>query len=72
MSEPVSELAALRQAIPPNWRAWAGVTGRLYVRRLRTSPPRTLCGTVAEELARQAGTVERLYTREGDRLDGVP
>jgi hypothetical protein len=61
MSEPVRELAALQQAIPPNWRAWAGVTGRLYVRRLLTSPPRTLGGTAAADLARQAGTVERLY-----------
>ena len=69
MSEPVSELTALQQAIPPNWRAWAGVTGRLYVRRLRTSPPRTLGGSAAGDLARQAGTVERLYmlpTRKGD------
>jgi hypothetical protein len=62
----VNELAALRAAIPPNWQAWAGVTGRLYVRRLRTSPPRVLGGTAVEDLARQAGVIERQYTSEGD------
>ena len=74
MSEPAGELAALQRAIPPNWRAWAGVTGRLYVRRLRTSPPPTLGGTAAADLARQAGTVERMYRQpvlEGDGPDGL-
>ncbi len=60
----VSELEMLRAAIPPNWQAWAGVNGRLYVRRLRTSPPRVLGGTAAD-LARQAGTAERQYESEG-------
>jgi hypothetical protein len=65
----VSELVALRDAIPPNWQAWTGVTGRLYVRRLLTSPPRTLGGTAAGELARQAGTIERLYTPDAPEGD---
>jgi hypothetical protein len=65
----------LRAAVPPNWRAWAGVTGRLYVRRLRTSPPHILGGTGAGDLAQQASTIERRYTLlapEGDWPHGRP
>jgi hypothetical protein len=66
MAGDVSELKMLRAAIPPNWQVWAGVTGRLYVRRLRTSPPRVVGGTAFEDLARQASTAERQYESEGD------
>jgi hypothetical protein len=34
----------------PRWHAWTGVTGILYARRPRTSPPRVVRGSSPAEL----------------------
>jgi hypothetical protein len=47
-----SPLAPLRGKFP-SWEAWQGVTGLLYARRRKTSPPPVLHGRTAAELARK-------------------
>jgi hypothetical protein len=43
-------LAALRGRFP-GWQAWRGVSGLLYARRLRTSPPVIVRAATADALA---------------------
>ena len=43
-------LTALRGRFP-GWQAWRGVSGLLYARRLRTSPPVIVRATTADDLA---------------------
>ena len=43
-------LAALRGRFP-GWEAWRGVSGLLYARRLRTSPPVIVRAATADDLA---------------------
>lgn len=43
-------LAALRGRFP-GWQAWRGVSGVLYARRLRASPPVIVRGATADDLA---------------------
>lgn len=43
-------LAALRGQFP-HWEAWRGVSGLLYVRRRKTSPPVVFRADTAEALA---------------------
>lgn len=43
-------LAPLRGQFP-HWEAWTGVTGILYARRRKTSPPPVLSAPTAGELA---------------------
>ena len=43
-------LAALRGRFP-GWQAWRGVSGLLYARRLRTSPPVIVRAATSDDLA---------------------
>jgi hypothetical protein len=43
-------LAALRSRFP-GWQAWRGVSGLLYARRLRTSPPVIVRAATTDDLA---------------------
>jgi hypothetical protein len=51
-------LAALRGRFP-GWQAWRGVSGLLYARRLRTSPPVIVRATTADDLAAKITEHER-------------
>jgi hypothetical protein len=44
-------LAPLRGKLPQGWECWVGITGTLYARRRRSSPPIVVRATTAEELA---------------------
>ncbi|HYB86888.1 MAG TPA: hypothetical protein VEC76_08570 [Streptosporangiaceae bacterium] len=43
-------LAALRSRFP-GWQVWRGVSGLLYARRLRTSPPVVVRAVTPDDLA---------------------
>jgi hypothetical protein len=49
---PHDPLAVLRGRFPA-WEAWRGVSGLLYVRRRKTSPPVVLRDVTGEGLARK-------------------
>jgi len=51
-------LAALRGKFP-GWQAWRGISGLLYARRLRTSPPVIIRAATAGELATKITEHER-------------
>jgi hypothetical protein len=51
-------LAALRGRFR-GWQAWRGVSGLLYARRLRTSPPVIVRATTADDLAAKITEHER-------------
>jgi hypothetical protein len=52
-------LASLRGKLPPCWEAWAGVTGTLYTRRRKTSPPVVVRADTAAELAAKVAEAEQ-------------
>ena len=58
---PHDPLTALRGQFP-GWEAWRGVSGLLYVRRRKTSPPVVLRGCTAEGLAEQIREYEARWT----------
>jgi len=43
----------------PGWQAWRGVSGLLYARRLRTSPPVIVRAATADDLAAKITEYER-------------
>jgi hypothetical protein len=51
-------LAVLRGKFP-GWQAWRGVSGLLYARRLRTSPPVIVRAATADDLAAKITKYER-------------
>jgi hypothetical protein len=51
-------LAALRGEFP-GWQAWRGVSGLLYARRPRTSPPVIVRAATADDLAAKITEYER-------------
>jgi hypothetical protein len=53
-----AELAALQGRFP-GWQAWRGVSGLLYARRLRTSPPVIVRAATADDLAAKITEHER-------------
>src|SRR5260370_36125575 len=50
---PRDPLALLRGKLPRGWECWRGISGLLYARRRRSSPPVVLGSTSADDLARQ-------------------
>jgi hypothetical protein len=51
-------LATLRGRFP-GWQAWRGVSGLLYARRVRTSPPVIVRAITADDLAAKITEHER-------------
>jgi hypothetical protein len=52
-------LAPLRGKLPPGWECWTGISGLLYARRRKSSPPIVLRAATAHELAAQIAEAER-------------
>lgn len=51
--QPPDPLAPLYGTLPRGWECWRGISGLLYARRRRSTPPVVLRSTSAEDLARQ-------------------
>lgn len=56
-------LAPLYGTLPRGWECWAGVTGTLYARLRKSSPPIVLRAATAAELAEQIEVVEQRRAR---------
>jgi hypothetical protein len=52
-------LAPLRGKLPPGWEAWTGISGLLYARRRKSSPPIVVRAATAHELAAKIAGAER-------------
>ena len=51
-------LRPLRGKLPWGWEAWVGISGLLYARRPRSSPPIVVRDTTAEGLAAKVAEAE--------------
>jgi hypothetical protein len=51
-------LAPLRGKLPRGWECWVGISGLLYARRPRSSPPIVVRDTTAEGLAAKVAEAE--------------
>jgi hypothetical protein len=57
--DPLAALRALLAGEYDRWEAWTGVSGLLYARRRKTSPPAVIRGDTPVAVAEQIRTYER-------------
>ena len=62
-SRPPDPLARLRGKLPRGWECWVGISGILYARKRRSSPPMVERAATAAELAAKVEAAEKRLHR---------